>query len=95
LVDRVGVEGTRGLGRAAVNLGQRPTLAAGFSIEAHLLDFAGDLYGAELRLHFVARLRDEQRFPGMEELKAQIGRDLVSAEEALGGATPAAGDAWY
>jgi riboflavin kinase/FMN adenylyltransferase len=95
LVDRVTLDGARALGRAAVNIGERPTLASGFSIEAHLLDFDADLYGAELRLHFVARLRDEQRFSGIDELRAQIGRDLERAREALAAAVPAAGDAWY
>lgn len=95
LVDRVTADGARVLGRAAVNIGERPTLAAGFSIEAHVLDFSGDLYGAELRLHFVARLREERRFPGIEELKAQITRDFASARELLAAKAPAAGDAWY
>jgi riboflavin kinase/FMN adenylyltransferase len=95
LVDRLTVDGARELGRAAVNIGERPTLAAGFSIEAHLLDFDADLYGAELRLHFVKRLRDEQRFSGIDELRAQIGRDLERAREALATQVRTAGDAWY
>lgn len=94
LVDRVAPDGARALGRAAVNIGERPTLAAGFSIEAHLLDLSADLYGAELRLHFVARLREERRFPGIEELTAQIARDLAAARAALASARPAGG-AWY
>jgi riboflavin kinase/FMN adenylyltransferase len=95
LVDRVEANGARLLGRAAVNIGERPTLEAGFSIEAHLLDFSGDLYGAGLRLHFVERLREERRFSGIEELTAQIGRDLSAARAVLAARSPAAGDAWY
>jgi riboflavin kinase/FMN adenylyltransferase len=95
LVDRLDENGARALGLAAVNIGERPTVSAGFSIEAHLLDFSGDLYGAELRLHFIAGLREEQRFSGIEALKAQIGHDLSAARTVLASRRPAAGDAWY
>jgi riboflavin kinase/FMN adenylyltransferase len=95
LVDRVEANGARALGLSAVNIGERPTLSAGFSIEAHLLDFSGDLYGVELRLHFVAGLREERRFAGIEELKAQIGRDVSAARTVLAARSPTAGDAWY
>ena len=47
------------------------------SVETYLLDFAGDLYDARLRLHLVARLRDEKKFGSLDELKAQIARDVV------------------
>lgn len=95
LVDELTAEGPRVLGRAAVNIGERPTLGAGFSVEAHVLDFSGDLYGRELRLHFAERLRDERRFDGIEALKAQIGRDFAAARAALGDREPSAGAAWY
>jgi riboflavin kinase/FMN adenylyltransferase len=95
LVDRIEPNGTRALGLAAVNIGERPTVSAGFSIEAHLLDFSGDVDGVELRLHFVAGLRDERRFSNVEELKAQIDRDLLAARTVLAARRPAAGDAWY
>ncbi len=65
------------------NLGTRPTFAAGRSLEAHLFDFAGDLYGARLRLAFVARIRDEQKFEGVDALVAQIRRDVDRARAAL------------
>ena len=70
--------------QAAVNIGGRPTLgrsAAGLRLEAHLLDFTGDIYGAEMEISFVEKLRDEQRFPSLSELKAQIHRDLAAARE--------------
>lgn len=68
---------------AVVNLGVRPTFAAGRSIEAHLLDGGADLYGKTLRVTFVARVRDEQRFDGVDALRAQIERDVVRARELL------------
>jgi riboflavin kinase/FMN adenylyltransferase len=46
----------------------------------HLLDFDGDLYGQELELTFAERLRDEQRFPSLETLKAQIAEDVKAAK---------------
>lgn len=70
---------------AVVNLGVRPTFAGeGTTLEAHLLDFEGDLYGAALRVRFVERLRDERRFPGIEALRAQIGADVAEARRLLG-----------
>jgi riboflavin kinase/FMN adenylyltransferase len=65
------------------NLGVRPTLAAGRSVEVHLLDFERDLYGARLRMGFVARLRPEQRFSGLPELRAQIALDCEAARSTL------------
>ena len=62
----------------------RPTIGGGKrSVETHLLDFAGDLYGAQLRLDLVARLRDEKRFASLDELKAQIARDVADAKARL------------
>jgi riboflavin kinase / FMN adenylyltransferase len=71
---------------AALNLGVRPTLSdrePQFRAEVHLIDFDGDLYGRELELTFVEKLRDEMRFPGLEDLKAQIMRDIASARQIL------------
>ena len=68
--------------RAAVNIGVRPTLAAAvpdLRVEAHVLDFTGDLYGQEMELTFVAKLRDEQKFSSLEELQSQIARDVTAA----------------
>jgi riboflavin kinase/FMN adenylyltransferase len=65
------------------NLGVRPTLAAGRSVEVHLFDFDGDLYGARLRIGFVARLRDEMKFDGLDALRAQIAEDAEAARAAL------------
>ena len=61
---------------AVVNIGMRPTVDGHTrTIEAHLMDFEGDIYGRCLQLSFVARLRDEMKFPGLDALKAQIARD--------------------
>lgn len=98
LVDALQPDGSaRVLARAVANIGVRPTFGAGPSIEAHLLDFDGDLYGARLRVHLVARLRPEQRFAGLPELVAQIRADVSAARELLGPCAPdpAASGAWY
>lgn len=60
-----------------LNIGQRPTLNNGEerSIEVHILDFEGDLYGKSLRLEFVERLRDEQPFESVDDLIAQLHAD--------------------
>jgi riboflavin kinase/FMN adenylyltransferase len=68
--------------RAVLNIGFRPTLQnpkPQLQIEAHLLDFQGDLYGQELELKFVDNLRQEQKFASLEELRAQIARDIAQA----------------
>jgi riboflavin kinase/FMN adenylyltransferase len=69
--------------RAVLNIGNRPTLnqpTPVLHVEAHLLDFTGDLYGKELEVTFVDRLRDEKKFNSLEELRAQIGRDIQAAQ---------------
>jgi riboflavin kinase/FMN adenylyltransferase len=94
-VDVVGAAGPQKLGIGALNVGERPTLQAGFSVEVHLLDFDGDLYGRELRVHLIARLREERRFDGLPALTAQIAEDLREARALLATRTPAAPNAWY
>jgi riboflavin kinase/FMN adenylyltransferase len=72
--------------KAVANIGRRPTFGGGrTSVEAHLLDFAEDFYGCRLRLEFQARLREERRFAGPEELREQIGRDVAEARGVLAG----------
>ncbi|MCC7493400.1 MAG: bifunctional riboflavin kinase/FAD synthetase [Fimbriimonadaceae bacterium] len=69
---------------AVLNVGVRPTVSGvGLSIEAHLLDWTGDLYGRTLTLDLLARLRAEQRFDGLPALQAQIARDVAAARAAL------------
>jgi riboflavin kinase/FMN adenylyltransferase len=58
----------------------------------HILDFEGDLYGRDITLEFIDRLRDERRFPGPEALLTQIERDISRAREILGRAKEAQDD---
>jgi riboflavin kinase / FMN adenylyltransferase len=68
---------------AAVSIGVRPTFQTGRGelIEAYILDFEGDLYGRELRLDFLARLRGERRFESAEALIEQMHSDVASTRE--------------
>lgn len=73
---------------AVVNIGRRPTVDgavadAPLSIEAHLLDFSGDIYGREVEVEFVDRLRGEKRFGSLEELAAAIAEDCRRASRLL------------
>ena len=69
---------------AAVNIGPQPTFAQELSrVEAHVLDYQGDLRGRRVGLHFLARLREQQRFANPTELVEQIRRD-VAATRAFG-----------
>jgi riboflavin kinase/FMN adenylyltransferase len=69
---------------AVANLGVRPTFdGRGFLVEVHLLDFSGDLYGSEMEVSFVQRLRGEQQFKNSEELAKQIHHDVKAARESL------------
>lgn len=68
-----------------VNVGTRPTFGGDHvTVEAHLLDVDLDLYGEHLGLSLEHRLRDERRFAGIDELKAQIAADVTRARELLG-----------
>jgi riboflavin kinase/FMN adenylyltransferase len=66
---------------AAVSVGVRPTFGTGRGVlvEAFLIDFEGDLYGTELRLDFVRRLRGERAFPTVDALVEQMGKDVAEA----------------
>jgi riboflavin kinase / FMN adenylyltransferase len=68
---------------AAVSIGVRPTFQTGRGelIEAYILDFEGDLYGHELRLDFLQRLRGERRFESAEALVEQMHSDVASTRE--------------
>ena len=66
----------------AINIGRRPTFyehAQKSLLEAHLIDFEADLYGCELRVEFVDFLRSERKFEGIEQLSAQLSRDVAAA----------------
>jgi riboflavin kinase / FMN adenylyltransferase len=71
---------------AAINVGRRPTFYDEnglLLVEAHLIDFDGDLYGERAAVRFTHRLRDERKFAGIEELQSQLQRDVAAAREAL------------
>jgi riboflavin kinase / FMN adenylyltransferase len=69
------------------NIGCNPTFGPGkLSLEVHLLDFDGEIYGESLRLYFLARLRDEKTFPAIDDLIAAIEEDIRQARRILSGA---------
>lgn len=70
---------------AVINVGVRPTFGGKvLTVEAHLLDFEGDLYGRSIAIRFKCRLRNEIRFESIDELAAQIGEDVAAARRLLG-----------
>jgi riboflavin kinase / FMN adenylyltransferase len=98
LVDVLEGSSYRRLAPGVANIGVRPTLGAGeLKVEVHALGFSGDLYGRTLRAHFVARLRDELKFSGIEALRAQLDQDKLDAAARLGGRVPdpRADGAWH
>jgi riboflavin kinase/FMN adenylyltransferase len=84
-VDRLDTRGgSAPLASGVTNIGVRPTVGGGrMSVETYLLDFSGDLYDARLRVNLVASLRAEKKFGSLDELKAQIARDVADARAAL------------
>jgi riboflavin kinase / FMN adenylyltransferase len=73
---------------AAVSIGNNPTFVDGrgpapVTVEAHLLDFDGDLYGKRMRLEYVGRVRDQRSYPSADELVTEIKRDLQRVQEIL------------
>ena len=70
--------------RAVLNIGHRPTVKSPtpeLRVEVHLLDFAGEIYDQEMEVTFAAKLRDEQKFASLDDLKAQIARDIAEARQ--------------
>ena len=66
--------------QAVVNVGFRPTFGeTELAVEAHVLDFTGDLYDERVTLTFVRRLRDEKKFPSIDALRQQIALDVAAA----------------
>jgi riboflavin kinase/FMN adenylyltransferase len=75
---------------AVCNVGVRPTLGPSgeVCVEVHVLGFAGDLYGQELEVHFLEKIRDEKRFDSLGELTAQIRRDVEAVKASCLGPRP-------
>lgn len=69
---------------SVTNIGKRPTFGENKrTVEVYLIGFSGEIYGEDLRIELVERLRDEKRFSSAEELKAQIGQDVERAVSML------------
>lgn len=82
---RVGIDGETPERPAVVNFGKRPTVDGLTELlEAHLLGFEGDLYGKAIAVEFHDFIRPEQKFDGLDALKAQIARDVETASKMLG-----------
>ena len=80
----VEIAGNHARHRGVLNIGYRPTLqnpAPQLRVEAHLLDFNGDLYDRELEITFVEKLRAEKKFPSLEALREQIAKDIADAQK--------------
>jgi riboflavin kinase/FMN adenylyltransferase len=68
------------------SLGTRPTVDGEHTLlEAHVFDFSGDLYGREIEVEFVAKLREEERFPSLDALVVQMHKDAAQARQILNG----------
>ncbi|MDX2007483.1 MAG: riboflavin biosynthesis protein RibF [Meiothermus sp.] len=86
----VRVNGPQGRFAGVANIGYRPTVSSTsldgrmLRFEVHLFDFSGDLYSQELDVEFIAYVRGEKKFGGLEELKAQIATDAATARSILG-----------
>jgi riboflavin kinase/FMN adenylyltransferase len=79
-VTRTLLEGETRSHRSVTNIGMRPTFhGSALSIETHLLDVSGDIISKRIEVQFWKRLREEEKFSGAEELRAQIARDIRSA----------------
>jgi phosphoribosyl 1,2-cyclic phosphate phosphodiesterase len=79
-VTRTLLEGESKSRRSVTNVGMRPTFnGASLSVETHLLDFSGEVTAKRMEVRFWKRLREEKKFAGPEELRAQITRDITSA----------------
>jgi len=79
-VTRTLLEGETKSRRSVTNVGVRPTFnGASLSVETHLLDFSGEVTAKRMEVRFWKRLREEKKFNGPEELRAQIARDIASA----------------
>ncbi|MCG8472988.1 MAG: bifunctional riboflavin kinase/FAD synthetase [Desulfobacterales bacterium] len=78
----VSVASAQGQFEGVANIGYSPTFDDHeFTVEVHLLDFSGDLYGEEIKVNMIQKLRDEKKFSGIEELSQQIATDVINARK--------------
>ena len=81
-ITRTLLEGEAKTRRSVTNIGSRPTFnGSSLSVETHLLDFSGEVSAKRVEVHFWKRLRAEKKFAGPEELRAQIARDIATANK--------------
>lgn len=68
---------------SVTNIGNNPTFNTGYEIhvESHLLDFSHDIYGEEIKVQFIKKIRDEKKFGSVNDLVSQIGKDVETAKE--------------
>jgi phosphoribosyl 1,2-cyclic phosphate phosphodiesterase len=79
-ITRTVLEGEASSHRSVTNVGMRPTFnGSGLSVETHLLDYFGNFAPKHIEVRFWKRLREEKKFSGPEELKAQIAKDIAAA----------------
>lgn len=77
--------------RGLLYIGRRPTFGGGeLTIEVYLMDFDGMIYGEEIEVAFVSKIRDDMRFGSKDELAARIGEDLRAAERIFAGSSGSA-----
>ncbi|NDV19414.1 bifunctional riboflavin kinase/FAD synthetase [Pseudodesulfovibrio sp. JC047] len=70
--------------KGVANIGKNPTFGNdALSVEPHILDFTGDIYGEDIQVHFVQRIRDEKKFNGLDELKDRIAKDIELGRQLL------------
>ena len=82
----VRVHGLSQIHSGVANIGTRPTVSgAGERLEVHLLDFDGDLYGRRIQVEFVDKIRGEQKFNQLDDLKQAISNDIARARAILAG----------
>ncbi|MDP2395060.1 MAG: riboflavin kinase, partial [Methylococcaceae bacterium] len=69
--------------KGIANVGTRPTVNGSSKVilETHLFDFDKDIYGRYVQVHFKQKIRDEMRFPSLDQLKAQIVKDVVETKK--------------
>ncbi|GBC60502.1 riboflavin biosynthesis protein RibF [Desulfonema ishimotonii] len=80
----VTVECLGGRYKGVANIGYSPTFDDHiYTVEVHILDFSGDIYGEKIRVNFIHRIRDEKKFSGIEELSGQIQHDIATARGLL------------
>ncbi|MCG2588076.1 bifunctional riboflavin kinase/FAD synthetase [Rhodohalobacter sulfatireducens] len=75
--------------KGMMNIGERPTFNGdAITLEVHILDFNTEIYGKDVQLQFVKRIRDEKQFNGLEELKNQLNKDKEEVKSVLGNSSP-------